>query len=547
MGVKGHFFPVYRRWTAFARKTPETYVQYPRHVLCKAPSSTLHSNTSNMSSSRSAFMRVHMISGELRRYHSSNSKGGGDDEREDMKERKSAVFRALKGSKAKNRKQKTTSNMNSPKSRMQKQQSQKNTTENTSNRSNSRTTTSATPKKLTLDEFFSNLEKQKVDDFSSQPSQKTGREKGVSEGEKSGKRLFHPQDGNAQKSHSAPAANMDSFFDEVNATMHQKEKERKQLQQTARNSTAQHSETLTSKPSFHASISDLIPPRSPISNDSAQDEDVGYNCTLESWDRYSELLDEVIEGPKFLARLQSKKSDDDTEMKVHVGQVVEWLRSRRPLVKTRLSTLDVTLAGEDAGTSDDLLNDAEKMRAGQKKSFRKELNAQKETFLEQTCWTRKQYEVATGALVAMGNLCAKNCIAQPLDVAWCKLKELGYPMNSKDVLHNYLYVASTFSLPTRRSSLPGEGIDDNGREADGSLSVLEFLSGNYGLSSTFSSDTLEDKIDLSAEVALCHDFLHEATEQSTGIHVRRLVQLGKANEAEALLEATVVREFNWSP
>ena len=141
--------------------------------------------------------------------------------------------------------------MNSPKTRIQKPHRQKNRTENTSNRSNSRTTTSATSKKLTLDEFFSNLEKQKVDDFSSQPSRKTGREKGISEGEKSGKRLFHPQDDNAQKSHSAPAANMDSFFDEVNATMHQKEKERKELQQTTRNPTSQHSEALTSKPARH--------------------------------------------------------------------------------------------------------------------------------------------------------------------------------------------------------------------------------------------------------------------------------------------------------
>ena len=78
-------------------------------------------------------------------------------------------------------------------------------------------------------------------------------------------------------------------------------------------------------------------------------------------------------------------------------------------------------------------------------------------------------------------------------------------------------------------------------------SVGLFCTSSLIVDGTMARGILEDEIDLSAEVALCHDFLHEATEQSTGIHVRRLVQLGKANEAEALLEATVVSQFNWSP
>ena len=537
MAVKEHVFPVGRRWTAFAGKTSKTYVRNARHLLGRAPSSYIYSN---QSLSRSSFVRTHSISAELHRYHSSYGKGDGDDEHGDMQKRKSAFMKALKGNEAKNEKRKTASKRNPPKSRIQTQQGQKNRTKNTTNRSNTR----AGSKKLTLDEFFSNLEMQKGDELSSIPSMtRKARTRTKSKSGKVEKRRLHPQyEEVEQKSHPPRPANMTSFFDEVNATMREKEREQKEPQSTTR-------------ASFHASISDLIPPTSPVYLD---DEDIGYNCSVESWDRYSELLDEVIEGPKFLTRLQSKKNEDDTEMKLHVAQVVEWLRSRKPLVEIRLPTLDNTLVGEGSDRnekSDNEIKETDKQETTtteegiyttRKALFREDLNAQKETFLKEMGWTRKQYEVATGALVAMGNLCARNCTASPLDVAWCKLKELGYPMNNKDVLHNYLYVASTFSFPKRRALVPGGGIDDNGREGDESLSVLDFLSGSSNSSQTYSSDALEDEIDLSAEVALCHDFLHEATEQSTGIHVRRLVQLGKANEAEALLEATLVSLLNVS-
>ena len=537
MAVKEHVFPVGRRWTAFAGKTSKTYVRNARHLLGRAPSSYIYSN---QSLSRSSFVRTHSISAELHRYHSSYGKGDGDDEHGDMQKRKSAFMKALKGNEAKNEKRKTASKRNPPKSRIQTQQGQKNRTKNTTNRSNTR----AGSKKLTLDEFFSNLEMQKGDELSSKPSMtRKARTRTKSKSGKVGKRRLHPQyEEVEQKSHPPRPANMTSFFDEVNATMREKEREQKEPQSTTR-------------ASFHASISDLIPPTSPVYLD---DEDIGYNCSVESWDRYSELLDEVIEGPKFLTRLQSKKNEDDTEMKLHVAQVVEWLRSRKPLVEIRLPTLDNTLVGEGSDRnekSDNEIKETDKQETTtteegvyttRKALFREDLNAQKETFLKEMGWTRKQYEVATGALVAMGNLCARNCTASPLDVAWCKLKELGYPMNNKDVLHNYLYVASTFSFPKRRALVPGGGIEDNRREGDESLSVLDFLSGSSNSSQTYSSDALEDEIDLSAEVALCHDFLHEATEQSTGIHVRRLVQLGKANEAEALLEATLVSLLNVS-
>eukprot|EP00536_Pseudo-nitzschia_multiseries_P012511 jgi/Psemu1/244626/estExt_Genewise1.C_4820012 len=94
----------------------------------------------------------------------------------------------------------------------------------------------------------------------------------------------------------------------------------------------------------------------------------------------------------------------------------------------------------------------------------------------------------------MGGLCAKRCTAQPLDVAWSKLKEMGHPMTSKAVLHNYLYVAATFSF-----------------SAQGCL------------------------------LTAFHSLATNTRGVRAFVRVVSLVHLGKANEAERLLDASMVR------
>jgi hypothetical protein len=47
-------------------------------------------------------------------------------------------------------------------------------------------------------------------------------------------------------------------------------------------------------------------------------------------------------------------------------------------------------------------------------------------------------------------------------------------------------------------------------------------------------------IDVTSEVAVCHDFLFEPTEQSMSIRVRMLVSQGMPREAEILLDAFAV-------
>ena len=59
-------------------------------------------------------------------------------------------------------------------------------------------------------------------------------------------------------------------------------------------------------------------------------------------------------------------------------------------------------------------------------------------------WDTKQYDCAVGALQQIGNMCARNASATPLDVAWEKLKEAGYVTNQR-CMTNCLYVSSTFA------------------------------------------------------------------------------------------------------
>jgi hypothetical protein len=598
MGGREYFRPIYRRWATSTAKTSESYTDNSRRFYYNILSIEKQTKTTSTPLSMAAEMRVRLISEGKRHYHNNNGGGGGgDDEGQDVREQKTAFLKALESSKARNsnagERRIKTSNGKPSKTIRRTHNHKNNSKDNVSNRrrnnrSDSRTTISATSKKLTLDEFFANLEKTKLNDSSSKAAtRKRSRARITSKNGQQEKQGLRPQyDNSTGKSRSggraAPVADMGSFFDEVNALMERNEQEKEELHRTTTTLLTNDINSLASTPTFRTSISDIIPPHSSTTNTSSKNDGITsrredlnslrYNFSVESWDRYIELLDEVIEGPKFLTKFQSKKKKkickDDVEKTRQIGQIVEWLRLEIPLVETRLPALDFALMGEvtdrneeagndvkENGDKDQIISTTKGIYTCRSKLFREELNVQKERFLNEMCWTRKQYDVATGALVAMGSLCAKKCTAPPLDVAWSKLKELGYPMNKKDVMHNYLYVASTFSLPKQKSYIgiknrenPGifgsERIDDDDRDDGSSPSVLDFLNGTTHLSSSVGGDDDDDagdEFDVSAEVALCHDFLHKATEQSTGIHVRRLVRLGKANEAERLLDATTVR------
>jgi hypothetical protein len=392
--------------------------------------------------------------------------------------------------------------------------------------------------KLTMDEFFANLDKSNV----VEPIPPRGRS---SEMKNSNRRdsqessSIQPINRFGNGGISAPRADMRSFFDEVNAIM---EKKRaldnpkdsatslnsglSSIVSMGNNDVASGDSSVTSSPSQRIgrrpSILDMLPPPAKERGPDAYEE--------EAFDQYSELLDTTIESPKFL-RQHTKKPLEGPEAE----SVIAWLRAEEPVVTSHLPQLQRALEGR---LELDVIKGEKSMKDS---DLRTDLAEQEAKFMDQLGWTKQQYSVAVGALASMGVMCAKRATAPPLEIAWQKLKEAGYKMN-KDVLHNYLYVSSTFSLKSPRMLPP---IRSGG-------SILDFLD---GLGSSGKKDntaaTLQpaeenrnevDGIDVSMEVALCHDMLFEPTEQSTSIRVRMLVSQGKAKEAEQLLDSSMVGE-----
>jgi len=441
---------------------------------------------------------------------------------------------------------------------------------------------------LTLDEFFANLEKTGE---SSEPmaATMTTTSNDYHNRQQMRRRQHHEKNRNNDVNEvgmvtEVPVADMGSFFDEVNALVKRKQNEN---QETVRNrtkastsfSSTQHNKKSVFTSIHRPSILDILPP--PLSEKDNYDDSRHYNYDVESWNQYVKLLEENMEGPKFLKIFKKRKKikseiehhnhqqasspvssyDDETTHRIH--QLVDWLRSPRPVVETHLPTLRSALRGEyeeteiESNKNKDVNENTKETNTTmvgintlRSRRFREELNAQRQRFMSEMGWTTEQYEAANGVLVFMGSICAKTCAAAPLDIAWSKLKETGFPMdNKKDVLHNYLYVSSTFSLPKRKTTKMSNNDETEGDEGAHTknksiFSVLDFLNETtYSSSSNNTNyeigDIDEEELDVSAEVAVCHDFLHEATEQSTGIHVRRLVSLGKANKAERLLAATM--------
>jgi hypothetical protein len=399
------------------------------------------------------------------------------------------------------------------------------------------------------------------------------------------------------------ATDIGSFFDQVNALMEKNKLKQQQKQQQPHHVVGQQtkamddrhqnfesndssfqekpSSTLSSPSSSTRSITpsntihDLFPAAPRSSKNGSRDANA-YGVDETSFDRYSELIESIMEGPKFLKRKKQTKTTTPWKDE-EVQSIMAWLRSESPAVDTKLPMLEnalrdgfsvasstTTTTTTTAGDSNNLgLNtpstvsenkgDEDVINSAQR--FREELTIQRKAFMDHQGWNAKQYEVAMGALASLGNQCAKLATAPPLEIAWQKLKEAGYNMD-KNIVQSYLYVSSTFSLPHHQSSTRKyarangvgsildffDGISDASNTADESDSGRLENEGEQGPSHQSciqQSDEIK-RIDVASELALCHDLLFGPTEQSTSILVRKLVSQGKAKEAEKLLDASTV-------
>jgi hypothetical protein len=356
-------------------------------------------------------------------------------------------------------------------------------------------------KKLTLDEFFQNMGKK----HHSPPSSKYDKGKGATS---LTQRIGIPP--------KRKTTDMASFFDQVDALM-EKNKQ-----------SGDHKDISKGTPvAEEESLFDLLQPA--VEEPSLPSTSQCYDNT--AWQQYCELLEQVTEKPEFLKKHTKNPLPEDS-----ATAIIHWLKSPEPSMKTTLPMLDNALQDGDNNSNEGLSVGSSTNQEQQttEEQFRGEIRKQRQAFMAHHGWNAKQYNATMGALVIIGNLCAKACKAAPLEVAWQKLKEGGFRMDQK-TLHNYLYVSSTFSLPSSRplSSLT--------RRSKTSASILDILGGLSRDTHNLERESNKEKknvVDVAAEVALCHDFLYAPSEQSTSIHVRILVSQGKPHEAEKLLDAT---------
>jgi hypothetical protein len=331
-----------------------------------------------------------------------------------------------------------------------------------------------------------------------------------------------------------------SFFDKVDAIMKRNEELKTSLSSSNGEISSTHHERIlstslqsaSSSPTLanggRRSILDMFPPNKPRSPN-AYDE--------EMFEQYSVVMEHVMSMPKFLRR-HTRKSVAGPRAQA----IVDWLQSDEPSIPCQLPLLEKALTKEG-------LSQEETLHATE--LFRIEMSAQREAFLRHHGWDKGQYTNAGVALANIGALCAKTANAKPIDIAWKKLKEGGFPMKF-DMLHNYLYVTATFSTRSATrllASLHSGGVGS---------SILEFLSGPVGSSGGARAESsrakgivanapleVEDGVmpfeDLPSEMAICHDIQYKPSEQTLMIRVRMLVLQGKARMAEQLLDNNSVR------
>lgn len=357
-----------------------------------------------------------------------------------------------------------------------------------------------------MDEFFANLG---TTSNSKPPRRRSGKQP---DQERTGSTLVSSV---AQEESTTGKVNMSSFFDEVNKIV-AKNKEESERAATVKDATASGQEwplrdgsSSTSSPS----ISDLLP-QNRIRGPDAYDED--------AFDQYSDILDTILTNPGF-RRTRSQVGLDDQKL----ASVEEWLRAEEPVVNCSLPTLESFL---------DTNNPVELDEDTARRALREDLRVQQSGFLEHHLWNRTQYELAIKALLRLGNFCAKKATGPPAEIAWEKLKEAGFQMN-KEMLQNYLYVTSTFSSwSSPRLPLKGGSILDFLDEVSDEKSYeIPEASKEEG-----PDEILGKNVEVATEVALCHDILFGASEQTTLTLVRRLVLQGKAAAAERLLESSAV-------
>ena len=251
---------------------------------------------------------------------------------------------------------------------------------------------------------------------------------------------------------------------------------------------------------------------------------------LAAYEQYRDILDAITEDAKFQKKYTAKPVPDDVAQ-----TVVDWLRDDAPAAECELPLLQAALQEgleplsrrlEDS----DHGNDDENEKKAVKKTFEKQVMDQRQRFMALHNFTLLHFSTASGCLLQVTNMLARNGNGAPAEIVWQKAKEAGISYGR--LLHNLLYVSATFPMGTRASRAKRKSRYGH---LTGLVSILDSLDDD--------DDEVEDSaenapmmVDLVDEIAIYHDLLHSPTEQSINVRVKLLVAQGNAEQAESLLD-----------
>lgn len=231
--------------------------------------------------------------------------------------------------------------------------------------------------------------------------------------------------------------------------------------------------------------------------------------------QYWEILKPILKMPKFQRKQTNKPISDEV-----AKPVTDWLQADEPCLSYDLPTFQRALK-----------EGVTRLHRSTERNFPEEVALQRQRFRERMGFSDVQIRAASGCMLQVTNMCARNGKGLPLDVVWEKVKEAG--MTDKALLHNLLYVSATFSTGSVRSRRKRRS--KYGHLA-GIASILDVLDTDTcdGIQDDGHNE-VDDLVDLTDEIAIYHDLLYEPTEQSINVRVKLLVAQGKAKEAESLL------------
>ena len=252
------------------------------------------------------------------------------------------------------------------------------------------------------------------------------------------------------------------------------------------------------------------------------------------YEQYRDAMQETLSGRFFLKRNRKRQYYSEE----FLAPVVDWLLKDEPVLPYAFPEL----------RNDMSYSSAEK-DVGRSIPFRKQVQDQRQAFLEKTGLTHDHYEAAKRGICCLVNFCARRCRAAPVEVAWEKMKEAGM-IPDEETMSAIIYVVSTGGLGLSSSILTplsgGSLSFGNSLFFESTGSILDTLDGNEVEASIDDkiqeSEDKEDN-DIMEEVSVFHDILFDPTEKSVSLRIKALISRGDGKGAEALLESFKVRRY----